>query len=92
MTTPIKLPTSDDRVFISRPYVGLIAMQVCVLPEATDEEILHKCNSENPSGTSAGWSLVINSAEQAKEHGIDSSSAPGPCNDCEGRIHKIVLC
>ena len=88
----IKLPTADDRVFITLPYAGLRAMQVCALPEATDEEILEKCNRENSQRVTGGWHTVVRSRPHARECHVDEDAAPGACEDCPGRLHKIVLC
>jgi hypothetical protein len=71
-----------ERVTISRPAIGLLYMQVCVVEDATDEEILEVCNLRNPSGTELGWCSV----KREGEHG------PVQCADHEGRIHILVGC
>ena len=54
--------TKDEkRVIVTRPVVGICNMQVCIVKDATDEEILRVCNKENPSGTSHGWATVVRS-------------------------------
>lgn len=88
----VKLPGADERVFISLEYAGFRAMQVCVVADATDEEILEKCNRDNPQRVSGGWHTVVRSAEHAVECNVDSVAAPGQCQECPGRLHKIVLC
>lgn len=75
------------RVVITRPYNGLVAMQVCVVKDATDEEILAVCNKENPSGTSLGWCEVVRKALEDRPE-----SGPIVCaNDAE-RLHLLVIC
>lgn len=71
-----------DRVIITKPMVGLFTMQVCAVKDATDEEILSVCNSQNPSGTSAGWCEVIRSGE----------GEPVVCEEGKERLHILVIC
>jgi hypothetical protein len=80
MKTQIQL--TPERVTISRMMVGICHMQVCCVKDATDAEILHVCNSQNPSGTRGGWSEVI-------REGI---GAPVPCMDDSTRIHVMIAC
>ena len=87
-----KIPTGEDRVFVTLPFAGLRAMQVCVVDDATDEEILKVCNKQNPQLVARGWHTVVRSEEHAEELGVDPAAKPGPCADVQGRIHKIVLC
>jgi hypothetical protein len=75
---------SPDRVIISRSVVGIFYMQVCVVSDATDEEILRVCNRDNPSGTTHGWTTVIRST--------DGNQAPVVCNQNSERIHFLVSC
>lgn len=86
------MPKEGQRVLVTMPYAGLRAMQVCVVEDATDEEILAVCNSENPQIVLGGWHTVVRSIEHAKRCGVDEVSAPGKCAECSGRLHKIVLC
>lgn len=93
MNTPNKkLPTPEQVIVTSMEYAGFRAMQVCVLPTVTDEEILAHCNATNPQLTIQGWHIVVKSIEHAKECNVDIQAAPGNCLDCPGRLHKIVLC
>jgi hypothetical protein len=71
-----------DRVIVTRGVIGVCHMQVCVVNDATDEEILEACNKQNPSGTSLGWCNIIRSGE----HG------PVSCRSHEGRMHILVSC
>jgi len=89
---PLPMPQEGQRVLVTLPYAGFRAMQVCVVEEATDEEILKICNRENPQLVNGGWHTVVKSKKHAKECGVDENSAPGKCEDCPGRLHKIILC
>lgn len=88
----MELPSKEQRVFVVKGYNGFRAQQVCVLPEATDEEILKACNAENPQLVTGGWHTVVRDEEHAKELGVDETAAPGKCVECEGRLHKIAIC
>lgn len=74
----------SDRVTITNPFVGICHMQLCVVADATDEEILVVANGENPSGTTAGWGRVIR----------DGEGAPVPCEGLGGgaRLHVLAVC
>jgi len=67
-------------------------MQVCVVSDATDEEILRICNSENPQLVSGGWHTVVRDKDHARQLGVSEDAAPGNCVECKGRLHKIALC
>lgn len=77
-----KIPVRVDRLYVSRPMVGLAHMQVCAVPDVTNQEILDFCNSANPSGTSAGWTTVVRRGK----------NKPRPCDDDSRRIHILVGC
>lgn len=81
-----------EKVEVSRIWTGLTSMQVCAEDDATDKEILKVCNRDNPSGTSGGWSIVVRSKTDCSKNKIDSTAAPGKCEDYEGRTHFIVMC
>lgn len=94
-----------ERVIITKPIIGVFAMQVCAESDATDAEILKVCNAENPSGTSGGWSKVVRednifeSDNEAAETVIKAlaaapckSMAPVYCAVEPGRTHFIVIC
>lgn len=79
-----------ERVEVAKPFHGILAMIVCAVPDATDEEILAVCNRDNPAGTTNGWGDVVR-----EEHDwvkTNPLNAPCACKDHEGRIHYIVLC
>jgi len=78
------------RVEVTRVWCGFCSMQVCVIPGATDEEILEVCNSENPSGTSGGWSKVIRKMEDVVWG--SESMLPDHCEEYPERIHYLVVC
>ena len=73
-----------DRVIVTNPVVGICHMQVCCVPDATDEEILQVANRSNPSGTSGGWSRVI------RDDG--GKDAPVRCESDPSRIHLLLSC
>lgn len=73
-----------ERVIVTRPIIGLVAMQVCAINEATDEEVLRVANKVNPSGTTMGWTRVVRET--------DVSDSPVTCADDAGRVHLILYC
>ena len=75
------------RVIVTRPMLGLCHMQVCVVEDATDEEILAVCNAENPSGTTNGWSIVLHDDDESW-----GKTAPVRCEDYPDRLHYLVAC
>lgn len=81
-----------DRVIVTKPIIGICAMQVCAINEASDEEILEVCNRENPAGTQNGWTTVVRTDAPA---GWPPINQPGPvkcANDPEHRQHIIITC
>jgi hypothetical protein len=70
------------RVVVTERIMGIYHMQVCCVPDASDEEILAVCNQENPSGTAGGWTRVY-------RMGINQ---PTPCADDPARVHVLVAC
>jgi hypothetical protein len=75
-----------NRVEVINPMIGICFMQVCAVSDATDKEILGVANSENPSGTTNGWSEV------AREDYEDERFRPITCGDDENRKHFILIC
>lgn len=73
---------TEYRVVVSRLMIGLTHMQVCAVPDATDEEILEVCNTQTPSGTTNGWVRVIREGE----------GKPGVCEKYPERMHFIIEC
>ena len=71
-----------NKVVVTNPFCGICHMQVCAQKDATDEEVLSVCNSENPSGTSNGWGIVIRSGD----------GSPVVCSDDPERLHIMVGC
>lgn len=81
---------TSKRVIVTKAFLGLLFMQVCAIKDATDEEILKVCNSENPCGTQAGWCWVLHDPEK---HGMLEGAKPGPCDEYPNdRIHYLVGC
>lgn len=79
------------RVEVSRYIVGICGMQVCAVGDATDEEMLAVANSQNPSGTSAGWTYVHR--ESNADHELLSDQClPGQCADHADRKHFLIFC
>ena len=78
------------RVEVTRFWCGLCFMQVCAVPDATNEEILEVCNRENPSGTEHGWVGVVRKLEDARD--ITEKQLPGPCENFPNRTHFLVFC
>jgi hypothetical protein len=72
------------RIETVAPIVGFCYMRVCAVAEATDEEILEHCNSNNPAGTEFGWMMVI--------RGNDAIVGPIRCADDPKRTHFLVGC
>ena len=71
-----------DRVVITNPAIGIYYMQVCVVADASDEEILEVCNRENPSGTTNGWTSIIRKGK----------GSPVKCADDPRRLHVLAVC
>lgn len=76
------------RVEITQPVVGIYAMQVCAVGDATDEEILEVCNRDNRSGTSLGWVRVIRDREGDNK----PNNGPVACADHPNRTHFLIEC
>jgi hypothetical protein len=91
----MNLPRPDQRVMLTGMYAGLFACQVCVVPDATDEEILEACNREDPRTEGFSWVRVIRTQKDIDELKLrtpDRSSAlPGTCVECPPRIHMVVM-
>lgn len=76
-----------ERVVITKAICGIFHMQVCAVQDATDEEILARCNCDNPSGTSHGWSKVFRVDDE-----FWGRTAPVECAQGGGRVHFMVGC
>ena len=77
-----------NKIEITKPILGIYAMQVCAIKGLTDEEILEVCNTENPAGTTAGWTKVYR--EEDDTHG--KNLLPVQCKEYEDREHLIIMC
>ena len=82
-----------DRVVITKSWAGLAGMQVCVIADATDEEILDVCNRLNPAGISGGWSEVVRTINTDAPGIFDTQGMlPKQCEDHADRMHYLVTC
>ena len=84
-----------DRAVVIRDCVGLFSMQVCAANDATDEEILRVCNSQNPAGGGLAWNTVIRHVEQHHEDNLQTRGKRGEpvvCEDDPNRTHFLVGC
>ena len=79
-----------NRVEVTHAFMNIYTMQVCAEADATDEEILKVCNSQNPAGTSNGWGTVVR--EPSGTLTQPKSAAPIACDQSDGRMHFLVLC
>lgn len=75
-----------NRVEIVAPFVSLIAMRVCAVKDASDEEVLEVCNRDNHAGTQLGWCTV------ARENYEREEARPITCSENADRVHLMVLC
>jgi hypothetical protein len=78
-------------VFITDNWAGLCTKQVCVVPDATDEEILAVCNAEDNRiiPGSGKWDIVIRTAKDARRAKVEFTP-PGTCVECPPRVHMVV--
>ena len=74
----------NKRVLTTSPFRGICHMIVCCVKDASDKEILEHCNTENPSGTTAGWAEVIRKGKEYQN--------PVPCDEKPERLHIMVEC
>jgi len=79
------------KIIVTQPFLNICSMQVCAIKKVTDKEILEVCNTENPSGTRAGWTTVVREIEKesmfrTKKH------LPVQCQKYPNRLHFIALC
>jgi hypothetical protein len=79
-----------ERVVITKAMIGLCFMAVCAVKDATDEEILRVCNSQNPAGTSQGWCFVVRELNE-KDY-ITENMLPVECAEDNKRMHFLVGC
>lgn len=80
-----------ERVVVARPMIGICAMQVCAVADATDEEILGVSNRANPCGTREGWCSVVRQEEDGSVFKV-KENLPKICADDPNRKHFIILC
>lgn len=87
-----RIPEAEERVMVTRSMVGIFAMQVCAVDDATDEEILAVANRDNPSGTRGGWSKVIRKPGDVSPDAEGNTGIPVPCAEVKGRTHFLCVC
>ena len=73
-------------------FAGLYSNHVCVVPDATDAEILDACNADelriNPASNHR-WTRVMRTEKDFKDLEL-ALALPGPCVECPPRIHMVV--
>lgn len=99
----MNLPKPDQRVMVTGLFAGLMSNHVCVVSDATDEEILAECNRDELSKhrdiKPHMWTKVIRTQQDIDDLnlrpdpdrlGLLSGSLPGPCKECPDRLHIVV--
>lgn len=86
-----------ERIEVTNSMVGLFGMQVCAVPDATDEEILSFCNYKNPAGTSNGWSHVLRNESDVRKYSFFDKHEPKKfmpvnCEEHPQMLHFLILC
>ena len=74
-------------VIVTKPLIGLTAMQACVRKGQSDEGILLLVNELNPCGTSHGWMKVVHKGNKVYKNCVRVQ-----CQDYPDREHVIILC
>ena len=75
-----------DKIIVTKVFHGIFSMQVCTEKDVSDDEILEVCNTENPSGTTAGWSIVVRNDTEHPDRN------PIQCEEHPERLHLLVDC
>jgi len=75
-----------EKVIVTRPIVGIYAMQVCAKNGVSDEEILEQANVKNPAGSANGWSRICRNDPN------HPNSDPVQCKTYSDRMHYILFC
>lgn len=81
-----------DRVEVIQGVFAMIGMRVCAVADATDEEILAACNSQNTAGTQSGWTTVVRASEGDDSMFAGPNKVPKQCAEYGDRMHFVVLC
>jgi hypothetical protein len=84
MSDPKEALTED--VVVTRPFVGLLYMQVCAYGEVPPERVQERANELNPAGTSNGWFVIT---EDSTDH---PGQGPVPCEQDRARLHWMLNC
>jgi len=87
-------PIIRVRVIDGSPYGGSPVMQVCAVLDATDEEILKTCNSQDELKSHNDWTTVMRDPDKFN---LSSNWRPVECGDAEKcgqgpRLHIFVIC
>ena len=76
---------TKKHIEVANPFIGICHMAVCCTKDHKPSEILEFCNSENPAGTTGGWSKVY-------WHRSKKNQKPVQCSDHPDRIHVLIGC
>lgn len=74
-------------------YAGIFSEHVCVVENATDEEILNAVNAHHlAKGTGFTFSIVLRTLDDCTKADVArlESYLPGKCVECDGRLHMVV--
>lgn len=87
----INLPKDDERVQVTGLWAGLFSQHVCVVKDATDEEILKTVNEHdnNILEGSGKWDVVMRTPADALRAKVEFVG-PGACAECPERIHIVI--
>ena len=90
----MKLPEKYQRVMVTGLFAGIFSSHVCVVKDATDEEILRACNREDPRAAGFSWTKVIRTKKDIQDLKLNVAKGfqgiPVPCVECPDRIHMVV--
>lgn len=81
--------TQDTRqpdVVVTRPFIGLLYMQVCAHKDVPPPVAEDAANRENPSGTSGGWHIITEQNAETDEQ------KPVACVNDPDRLHYLLVC
>lgn len=82
---------ADADVVVTRPWVGLLHMQVCAHKDVAHDVIESEANRQNPAGTTGGWFLVVEGSEHFDPE-KDAKALPVACADDSDRLHYMLVC
>jgi hypothetical protein len=82
----VSAPIED--VVVTKPFIGLLYMQVCAYGEVPPDRVEERANALNPSGISNGWHIIL--ADDPDDDGPPKT--PVPCADYPARLHYLLSC